>query len=112
MAGGRDHWTLGAITVTPRISADGIPNPLRINFADQIALIGFDMDRRAMRPGETLTLTLWWEALAAPAVDYVAFTHLVLPPDAVWAGVDEGLQEARCRLHVGSPASASEHTTA
>ena len=92
LAGGRDHWTLGAVTVMPRISTDGIPNPLRINFAGQIALVGFDMDRRAMRPGETLTLTLWWEALAVPAGDYVVFTHLVLPPAAVWAGVDEGLQ--------------------
>lgn len=88
VAGG-DSWTAGAITLAPRISADGIPNPIHINFADQIALIGFEMDRRAMQPGETLTLTLWWEALAVPTADYTMFAHLLLPPDAVWAGADK-----------------------
>jgi hypothetical protein len=73
--------------VTPRYE-DGVPNPLFINFEDKIALIGFDLDRRRLAPGETLQLTLWWEALTALEEDYVVFTHLVLPPDAVWAQKD------------------------
>jgi len=90
---GQDHRTLGYVTVTPGTSADGIPNPLSINFADQIALVGFDMDRRVLKPGETLDLTLWWKALATPKTDYTAFTHVVLPPGAVWAGADKVLQD-------------------
>lgn len=44
------------------------------------------MDRRVTRPGDTLILELWWEALAALAADCTVFAHLLLPPDAEWAG--------------------------
>ncbi len=93
LSDGQDHRALGAVTVTPRSSTDGIPNPLDIVFGDQIALIGFNMDRRVLKPGETLELTLWWKALARPKLDYTAFTHVVLPPGAVWAGVDAPLED-------------------
>ncbi|HEY64502.1 MAG TPA: hypothetical protein G4O02_08005 [Caldilineae bacterium] len=86
--GEQDHLTLGYIQLLPRVTERGLPNPIFINFEDQIALVGFQLDRRVMRPGEALTLTLWWEALTAPQKDYVVFTHLVFPPDAVWAQVD------------------------
>lgn len=84
-----DHWTLGYVTLLPRGEPGDLPNPVAINFDDQIALTGFDFDRRVMAPGDTLELTLWWEALAEPELDYVVFTHLVLPPEAVWAGLDQ-----------------------
>lgn len=88
---GQDQLTLGYVNLTPHTSGDGLPNPVHINFADQIALVGFDMDRRVLQPGETLELTLWWEVLAEPKTEYTAFTHLVLPPGSVWAGVDKAL---------------------
>lgn len=91
--GGQDLRTIGAVTITPRQAVDGVRNPVTVNFSGQIALIGFDADRRVMRPGETLELTLWWEALAVPQMDYVVFAHLVLPPDAVWAGSDKMPQD-------------------
>ncbi len=84
---GVDQWTLGYVTLLPSAPGD-LPHSVSINFGDEIALVGFDFDRRVMRPGDSLTLTLWWEALAQPAQDYAVFTHLVLPPDAVWAQKD------------------------
>ena len=90
--GGQAYVSIGYVTIAPRPAADGIPNPVTINFSDQVALVGFTADRRVMRPGETLDLGLWWEALAAPKTDYVVFAHLVLPPDAVWVGSDKPLQ--------------------
>ncbi len=86
--GDGDTWTLGEIAAQPKVSADGIPNPVHYNFDDQIALVGFQLDRRVMHPGDTLSLDLWWEALSTPVTDYVMFSHLVFPPDAVWAGRD------------------------
>ncbi len=92
---GQAQLALGYVDLTPRPSADGLPNPLQVNFEDQIALVGFDLDKRVLRPGEDLTLSLWWEALAQPPTkDYTAFTHLVLPPGSVWAGTDKPLQNA------------------
>lgn len=77
--------TLGYLTVTP---AEDEPPPVAINFGDQLALVDYEFDRRLLAPSESLTVTLTWEALRKPALDYVVFVHLVLPPDAVWAQRD------------------------
>ena len=77
------------MSVPPPAGAAGLPNATSINFGDEIELVGYEFDRRTLRPGETLDLTLWWKALRAPARDYKVFTHLLLPPDAVWAQDDQ-----------------------
>ena len=83
-----DRWTIGNISLLAPEGDGTLPHSLFVNFDDQIALVGFDFDRRVMQPGETLTLTLWWEALAVPQLDYKVFTHLILPPEATWAQMD------------------------
>ncbi len=62
---GGDLWQIGEVAVSPKMSVDGIPNPVDINFGNQIAVKGFDFDRPTLRAGETLKLDLWWEALVA-----------------------------------------------
>jgi hypothetical protein len=91
--GDGDSLVLDSLPVQPRVGDNGIPNPVHINFDDQIALIGFQLDRQTLHPTGTLTLDLWWQALSAPETDYVIFSHLVLPPDAVWAGQDAQPQD-------------------
>jgi 4-amino-4-deoxy-L-arabinose transferase-like glycosyltransferase len=88
VANGADTLKIGEVQVAQRTSPDGVPNPVQINFENQIALTGFDFDRATMRPGESLELKMWWQALGPLKHDYVAFAHLVYPPDAVWAGSD------------------------
>ena len=44
-------------------SPSGIPNPMRAEFGDKIALTGYSVDRRSLQPGE-MQLSLWWEGLA------------------------------------------------
>jgi len=79
---------LSSFEIPPQRSADGIPNPTEINFGGQIELIGYDLYRRSLQPQDSLPVTLWWKALAPMDRDYVAFVHLVQPPDAVWAQLD------------------------
>jgi hypothetical protein len=57
--------------------AGSLFSPVSFNFDNQIELIGFDLDRRAARPGEKVNLTLFWRALAAPARDYTVFVHVL-----------------------------------
>jgi hypothetical protein len=38
-------------------------NPVHINFGDQLALVGWDVDQRHVVPGEDLGLTLYWTCL-------------------------------------------------
>ncbi len=63
-------------------------NPLSFNFGDQIELIGYDLDRRAARPGETAQLTLFWRALQAPTRDYTIFAHVLGPQQTKATAVD------------------------
>jgi len=103
LVGQADHWTLGYVALLPRPGVGGLPNPIFVNFDNQIALVGFDFDRRVLRGGETLEVTLWWEALAVPRMDYVAFVHLVLPPEAVWAQQDQMPQAGRAPTSTWQP---------
>lgn len=101
--GDGDFWTLGYISLLPQVSEGAYPNSLFVNFDEVIALVGFEFDRRTMRPGETLTLTLWWEALMAPPIDYKVFTHLVLPPEATWAQMDSDPQRGAAKTSSWQP---------
>ncbi|MEM7536875.1 MAG: glycosyltransferase family 39 protein [Chloroflexota bacterium] len=84
-------WTLGYVALQPS-TTEALPT---INFDDTIALVDYQLDKRTVTAGETLTLTLQWEALIDLADDYKVFTHLVLPPGAVWAQDDQTPQDGQ-----------------
>ncbi len=82
-----DNIRFGSVTLSR--AGGSLPNPIAYNFDDQIELVGFDLDRRVVRPGETLTLTLFWRARSAPVRDYTVFAHVLQPPQTLWAGFDK-----------------------
>ncbi len=67
---------------------DGIANPVDYNLGDKVALIGYDMDRTALRAGETLHLTLIWKALAPMDKNYTVFTQVLDPNQNKWGQKD------------------------
>ncbi len=69
-----DGVTLTSVRLIPRLG--DFPNSVRINFGDKMALLGYAMDSRVVRPGETLSVTLYWQALAPMDRDYRVFMHL------------------------------------
>ncbi|HID64983.1 MAG TPA: Stk1 family PASTA domain-containing Ser/Thr kinase [Anaerolineae bacterium] len=50
--------------------------PLEANLADEVLLVSCDLDRVEFRPGETVQLTLHWQALREMSEDYTVFVHL------------------------------------
>jgi hypothetical protein len=42
-----------------------------------MALVGYDLDQRAVRPGETVRLTLYWQGLRRMDVNYTVSAQLV-----------------------------------
>ncbi len=82
-----DNARFHEMEITPRAEAE-VSNPVNFNFEDKIALIGYDLDRRAASPGETIHLTLYWRGLAEMQEDYVIFVHLLREKDQIWARVD------------------------
>jgi len=83
---GRDALRLATVEIQPRPGE--FPHPLEANFGDQVALAGYTLDRRVVRPGETIRLTLYWRALTPMEVNYSIFAHVLGVEDQVWASDD------------------------
>ena len=82
-----DNLRFGRLTLPERI-LNGIPNPTFLNLGDQIALIGYRLDRTAAAPREILHLTLYWQALRNPDTNYTVFTHVLGEQQRIWAQKD------------------------
>jgi 4-amino-4-deoxy-L-arabinose transferase-like glycosyltransferase len=82
-----DSVRFARIEIVPNAESEW-PNPVRFNFQERIALIGYEVDRRVLSPGETARLTLYWEALAPLDEDYVVFVQVLRQGDQRWAGGD------------------------
>ncbi len=65
-----------------------ISNPAQAVFAEQFELLGYDLDARSVKPGETLPIALYWRALAPMPESYRIFVHLVGQDNRVAGGAD------------------------
>ncbi len=84
---GEDHVSLGSWVL--QSNPGPYPNPSFFVFGDRIALVGFDIHPRRLRPGDTLQITLYWQCLASMNHDYVVFTHVLEPPQRIWGQQDK-----------------------
>ena len=96
---GDDNVRFGSVSLarTPQ----EIPNPVVTNLSNQIELVGYDMDRRAAAPGETIRLTLYWRARSTLPIDYTVFTHVLERPETLWAQHDKPLTPPASTWSVG-----------
>lgn len=67
---------LANLRVYPRLNEAGVPNPVAWNFDDQLELVGYDVDRRSLTPGQTLDLALFWRPLQPLRTDYLITPQL------------------------------------
>jgi hypothetical protein len=65
-----------------------IQHPLRANLVDKVAFLGYDLDKATVRPGDTLHLTLYWQALAKMETSYTVFAHLLDVQNRIWGQKD------------------------
>jgi 4-amino-4-deoxy-L-arabinose transferase-like glycosyltransferase len=78
--------TLTQITLAPQQGP--YPNPVHINFEDQIALVGYSLSARSVPAGQPVTLTLYWQALVPMEYEYQLFAQLVGDAYQRWAAND------------------------
>jgi hypothetical protein len=71
--------------------AKAIPNQVEVDYGGQIRLLGYEVENPALQPGESLDLTLYWEALAPMTKDYTLFIHLLDPKGHSLGGKDRPL---------------------
>ena len=86
---GGDNVRFGSLGVVGQ-SGD-VPNPITVNLGNQLDLIGYAVDVRSAAPTESIHLTLYWRARAKMAIDYTVFTHVLQPPETIWAQQDKVL---------------------
>jgi 4-amino-4-deoxy-L-arabinose transferase-like glycosyltransferase len=79
-AGRPANGMIGTVRLLPpRPPTYQISEPVRFDFDGQALLLGYDLPAETVRPGEAVTLTLYWQAQARMSEDYHVFVHLVGP---------------------------------
>ena len=63
--------------VSLQAASGEVPNPLNIDFLDNVTLLGYSLSTRSVRPGDPLTATLYWQARGPISGDYTTFAHLL-----------------------------------
>jgi hypothetical protein len=84
---------LGQVDVKGRPHHFEIPEDIQYpqggDFDYKVRLLGFDLDETAPTPGETVHLTLYWQALDVMQASYRVFLHLLDDPDLTIWGQDD-----------------------
>jgi 4-amino-4-deoxy-L-arabinose transferase-like glycosyltransferase len=90
-----DALTLGSLQLLParELAPDDrdLPNPLDKNFQNEIRLRGYSYGQRILAPGEELPVTLYWQRLRDPRLDYVLRLELLDEAGRLRAGIDSPL---------------------
>lgn len=71
-----------------RMTLPTIENPMEINLDDEVIFLGYDLRTTVVKPGDTLRLTLYWQARREIAGWYKVFTHLLDDRERIWAQKD------------------------
>jgi len=78
-AGEEASGMIGAVRLLPHAAPSGVPQTPRFDLGGQAALVGYEFPQAAVQPGDTLPVTLFWQAQARMADDYQVFVHLMGP---------------------------------
>ncbi len=82
---------LGAVqveVVEHSFTPPAVANPRLETLGQAVRLLGYDLDRQSLKPGEALRLTLYWQCLAPMQTSYTVFTHLLDPEGQMVCGHD------------------------
>ena len=101
--GGGDNVRFGSIELEGQ--SGSVPNPMQVNLDQQIELIGYALDRRAVAPNESIFLALYWRAKSQMPADYTVFTHVLQPPETIWAQHDKQLHPPSSSWSIGQVVS-------
>jgi 4-amino-4-deoxy-L-arabinose transferase-like glycosyltransferase len=76
----------------------GPSHPVEVDWGNKIRLLGYDLGAAVYGPGDTMTLTLYYQALEGMDSDYTVFTHLLGPENPTTGGTAWGQSDSEpCR---------------
>ncbi len=71
-----DTYTTWFRESSPRGQVLGVQHPSHINLGDEVLFLGYDISSESVMPGDTVAVTLYWEAQRRLQEDYGVFVHL------------------------------------
>ena len=77
------------------VNVTAIQHPLTVRLSDRIELLGYDIEARSIAAGDSLSLTLYWQATGNIPTDYTVFTHLLGTDERIWGQRDAQSQGGR-----------------
>jgi len=91
-SGQETEWVaLAQLTVEGRPRVFEVPpiqHPLTANLSDQVEFLGYDLPGGGIEAGDTLSLTLYWKAMAEMDTSYTVFAHVLDSENKVWGQRD------------------------
>ncbi|MBC7248738.1 MAG: hypothetical protein H5T62_00500 [Anaerolineae bacterium] len=63
-------------------------HPLSAELGGKVRLLGYDVDKTMVKPGQTINLTLYWQAITPTKESYTVFTHLLDSNNEIWGQKD------------------------
>jgi hypothetical protein len=82
-------WSFAANQFAPGDPAErGETLSLPVQFGEPLSLLGYEMDRTFLQPGERLSLVTYWQVQARPAADLRLFVHLLGADGSFLGGED------------------------
>ena len=85
----RNYRRAGTVGKYEIYEPDPLQHEQRVDFEGQLALLGWSLHTLpGVEPGDTISLTVVWQAQQPLATDYTAFAHLVGEAGRGWAGDD------------------------
>jgi hypothetical protein len=109
--GGAPLWSedvvLAEVEILARDRLFSLPGdiayPLDVTLGDVVHLRGFDLDAVSARPGDQLSLTLYWQADGPTDLSYTVFVHLVSPDGALHGQSDHRPAGGGAPTHTWAP---------
>jgi len=83
--------SLGSVEVEGRAHLFEVPemqHSLGIRLGEQVTLLGYDLSADQIQAGDTLALTLYWQAVTEMESSYTVFTHLLDGEGRIWGQKD------------------------
>ncbi|MBN1428774.1 MAG: glycosyltransferase family 39 protein [Anaerolineae bacterium] len=74
-----DTLKLGQVSLLSGREDTDVPNPISVNFNNELELIGYEMEERLVGPGDTAIFTLYWRVSSHPTRNYTASIQIFDP---------------------------------
>jgi hypothetical protein len=90
---GSETVKIGTIQLEPRADTEnlGMPNPIRVNFDNQIELVGYSLTSLSPTVGDSVDLTLYWRGLKKLNKDYKVFANILDPATLTKYAASDGM---------------------